>query len=174
MAAWAEQPRKRPSRVSQSGKILACLERGGWWTTSELLREVPSIVHSRIHELRDRYGLEIEHRTTGPGASGSEYRLAVLDADESAPLTSGSVPPMGSSASSAAASADPEPVAAGSPGGWDGAIEAHDRGASRTAALGFQLALPVYDQWAGRGFVTRDDWLRARNRRRRAVDGGGW
>jgi hypothetical protein len=76
-------PRKRPiahrpSRKSQCGRILTCLERGGWWTTRQLLQEVPAITHSRISELRNTWGYTIEHRTTGPGAGGSEYRLTTL------------------------------------------------------------------------------------------------
>jgi hypothetical protein len=38
------------------------------------LQQVPSIVHSRIAELRKR-GYIIEHERVGPGASGSRYRL---------------------------------------------------------------------------------------------------
>lgn len=66
----------RPRADSQAGRILALLETGGWWSTSELLREVPSIVHSRIAGLRDA-GFSIEHRTTGQGAAHSLYRLVV-------------------------------------------------------------------------------------------------
>lgn len=60
--------------LSQADRILLVLLDGGWHSTSEILREVPSIVHSRISDLRAA-GLKIEHRTTGVGAAGSEYRL---------------------------------------------------------------------------------------------------
>lgn len=60
--------------LSQSDQLLLRLMNGDWWTTRELLREVPCIVHSRISDLRAQ-GFTIEHRTTGVGAVGSEYRL---------------------------------------------------------------------------------------------------
>lgn len=60
--------------MSQCDRIAALLADGEWWTTRDLLREVPSIVHSRIAELRAR-GYEIEHERVGPGAAGSRYRL---------------------------------------------------------------------------------------------------
>jgi hypothetical protein len=72
-AGLAKLPR-RPARFSQCLKILNVLEDGDWHTTSEILRAVPSIVHSRIAELRKR-GYIIEHETTGTGANGSRYRL---------------------------------------------------------------------------------------------------
>lgn len=65
---------KRPSRFSQADKILRILEDGRWHTTAEILRAVPSVVHSRIADLR-KFGWLIEHDTTGAGAEGSRYRL---------------------------------------------------------------------------------------------------
>lgn len=65
---------KRPHRFSQSAKILTLLEDGRWHTTAEILRAVPSVVHSRIADLR-KFGWLIEHDTTGMGAEGSRYRL---------------------------------------------------------------------------------------------------
>jgi hypothetical protein len=67
------RPRK-PARFSQCEKILRVLEDGEWHSTAEVLQQVPSIVHSRIAELRKR-GYIIEHERVGPGASGSRYRL---------------------------------------------------------------------------------------------------
>jgi hypothetical protein len=72
------RPRK-PARFSQCEKILRVLEDGEWHSTAEVLQQVPSIVHSRIAELRKR-GYIIEHETTGPGASGSRYRLVMAEA----------------------------------------------------------------------------------------------
>jgi hypothetical protein len=98
-------PRKRPlahrpSRKSQCGRILTCLEHGGWWTTRQLLQEVPAITHSRISELRNTWGYTIEHRTTGPGAGGSEYRLTTLREEAAQPGFSARVdPPVASSRS---------------------------------------------------------------------------
>lgn len=120
MAAWSE--RRRPSRLSQSGKLLALLERDRrWWSTAELLREVPCIVHSRVAEIR-KYGWNVEHRTTGPGARGSEYRLAL---DEPSPVVTsdGSCPPREGSSSAAGLEpvAEQEPLWGGSPAGRDGA-----------------------------------------------------
>ena len=63
-----------PARFSQCSKLLRILEDGEWYTTRDLLYEVPCIVHSRISELRKR-GYTIEHETTGVGAAGSRYRL---------------------------------------------------------------------------------------------------
>jgi hypothetical protein len=64
--------------VGHADAILFILQRrGGWVSTSELLRDVPSIVHSRIADLRKR-GHDIQHKTTGPGAAGSWYRLRTL------------------------------------------------------------------------------------------------
>lgn len=65
---------KRPHRLSQASRILTLLEDGRWHTTAEILRVVPSIVHSRISDLR-KHGYLIEHDTTGSGAEGSRYRL---------------------------------------------------------------------------------------------------
>src|SRR5215207_7012588 len=65
--------------MSQCDQLAALLADGEWWTTRELLREVPCIVHSRVAELRKR-GLEITHETTGPGAAGSRYRLTHISA----------------------------------------------------------------------------------------------
>jgi hypothetical protein len=64
--------------MTHADAILSLLvRRGTWITTAEILRDVPSIVHSRIADLRKR-GYLIEHRTTGVGAAGSEYRLVAL------------------------------------------------------------------------------------------------
>ena len=60
--------------LAQTDRILLVLLDGGWHSTREILREVPSIVHSRISDLRAT-GLTIQHRTTGQGAAGSWYRL---------------------------------------------------------------------------------------------------
>lgn len=122
MAAWSE-PRWRPHRYSQCGKILRCLEQGGWWTTAELLHEVPAVIHSRIAELR-KHGYTIEHRRTGQGANGSEYRLAL---DATVAPTSGGEGRGGTVASSATAvKAQPEPKPPGSPAGdRDGEEEEH-------------------------------------------------
>jgi hypothetical protein len=65
---------RRPGRHSQCEKLLRILADGDWHTTSELLRAVPCIVHSRISELR-KFGWDVEHVTTGAGADGSRYRL---------------------------------------------------------------------------------------------------
>jgi hypothetical protein len=67
-----------PSRKSQCGRILRVLSDGEWHTTREILNEVPAIIHSRVSELRKTWGLNVEHRTTGTGARGSEYRLVTL------------------------------------------------------------------------------------------------
>jgi len=64
----------RPSASSQAGRILALLEQGGWWSTSDLLKAVPAITHSRIADLR-KAGYVIEQKTVGPGAQGSLYRI---------------------------------------------------------------------------------------------------
>jgi len=64
----------RPGAATQTGRLLALLELGGWWSTRDLLSEVPSVVHSRISDLRAK-GYDIEHKTTGEGAPGSFYRL---------------------------------------------------------------------------------------------------
>jgi hypothetical protein len=64
--------------------LLGMLERGGWVTCAEVLREHPMIVHSRVSELRKR-GHAIEHETTGTGAAGSRYRLASLEASALVP-----------------------------------------------------------------------------------------
>lgn len=64
----------RGKHATQCDRLLACLADGKWWSTQDLLRRVPAVIHSRISNLRDR-GHEIEHRTTGPGATGSFYRL---------------------------------------------------------------------------------------------------
>ena len=69
---------------SQTARLLDWLSDGEWWTTSELLYRVPCIVHSRIAELR-KQGYRIEHETTGPGASGSRYRLVQFDAEPERP-----------------------------------------------------------------------------------------
>jgi hypothetical protein len=64
--------------MTHADAILSLLvRRGTWITTAEILRDVPSIVHSRIADLRKR-GYTIQHRTTGVGAAGSEYRLVAL------------------------------------------------------------------------------------------------
>lgn len=65
---------------SQAGRILALLETGGWWSCAELMREVPSIVHSRMDNVRkhlreEGLGRTIEHKTTGVGAAHSLYRI---------------------------------------------------------------------------------------------------
>lgn len=83
---------------SQAGRILALLEQGGWWSTSELLREVPAVVHSRIDGLRKQLkeegqGRTIEHKRVGPGAAGSLYQLVGVapsaeDAEGGAPARS--------------------------------------------------------------------------------------
>lgn len=110
---------KRPSRLSQSGKILAYLEHGGWWKCSALLHYVPCVVHSRVAELR-KYGYMIEHRTTGPGASGSEYRLATADdgggAELGAALWTASAPPSSAAVALGADALSP-PLTSGSPPG---------------------------------------------------------
>lgn len=72
--ALADGTPRKPARFSQCEKIMRVLEDGEWHTTSEILRAVPSIVHSRIAELRKR-GYIIEHERTGSGAQGSRYRL---------------------------------------------------------------------------------------------------
>jgi len=61
-------------RRSQVDRILALLADGDWWTTGQLLANVPCIVHSRIAELRSR-GHVIVHERTGFGAAGHRYRL---------------------------------------------------------------------------------------------------
>jgi hypothetical protein len=63
--------------------------RGTWVTTAEILRDVPSIVHSRIADLRKR-GHDIQHRTTGVGAAGSEYRLVALGESARSPAAADS------------------------------------------------------------------------------------
>ena len=63
---------------SQCAQILDVLEDGGWHTTAEILGIVPSVVHSRIAELR-RKGYVIEHACDGPGADGNRYRLVPRD-----------------------------------------------------------------------------------------------
>jgi hypothetical protein len=60
--------------VSQEQALLKLLADGTWWSTAELLNEVPCVVHSRIAGLRDK-GFNIIHERTGPGAKGSRYRL---------------------------------------------------------------------------------------------------
>jgi hypothetical protein len=66
--------------MSQCDQLAALLSDGRWWTTRELLREVPCIVHSRVSDLRKR-GLIIEHETVGPGAAGSRYRLVEISVE---------------------------------------------------------------------------------------------
>lgn len=64
-----------PAPGSQASRILAVLSDHSWHTTAEIHRRVGGcVLHSRIAELRKR-GFVIEHETTGPGASGSRYRL---------------------------------------------------------------------------------------------------
>ena len=77
--------RDRPSKFSQSGRILKVLEDyrdfdwdEGWVSTHELIygHGIPGIIHSRISELRRDYGFAIEHRRTkDKGAKGHQYRL---------------------------------------------------------------------------------------------------
>lgn len=116
MASWTEP--RRPSRVSQAGRLLAELERArvarteGWVSTRQLLYVVPCIVHSRIAELR-KYGYQVEHRTTGPGAAGSEYRLAL----EEPALHGGSVPLIDGAGSSSATAPQAEATPTASPPG---------------------------------------------------------
>lgn len=63
--------------MSQAQQLLrALIAANGWVSTSDLLRAVPCIVHSRISDLRAQ-GYLIEHRTVGKGAAGSQYRLLV-------------------------------------------------------------------------------------------------
>lgn len=62
--------------MSHCDSILDVLASGRWVSTSEILRAVPCVVHSRVSDLRRR-GYDIQHRTTGIGAKGSEYRLVV-------------------------------------------------------------------------------------------------
>jgi hypothetical protein len=65
---------------SQAARLLAILADGEWHTTAELLREVPSIIHSRVSDLRHK-GFVVEHETTGVGAHGSRYRLIAVPAE---------------------------------------------------------------------------------------------
>jgi hypothetical protein len=65
--------------------LLGMLQRGGWVTCAEILREHPMIVHSRVADLRAK-GIAVEHETTGKGAAGSRYRLASLEAVTAAVL----------------------------------------------------------------------------------------
>jgi hypothetical protein len=54
---------------------MAVLKDGAWHTAAEIHQRAGfSRLNSRISELRKK-GHAIEHRTTGVGAAGSEYRL---------------------------------------------------------------------------------------------------
>ena len=87
-----------PSERSQAGRILRVLEDAAqfadadwaWVSTHNLIYfyRIPAVIHSRISELRD-HGWNIEHRTIGEGAKGSQYRLVLPEegrAAEPSPL----------------------------------------------------------------------------------------
>ena len=59
---------------TQCGQLVRLLKRSGWISTAEILREVPCVVHSRMSDLRFG-GYEVQHRTVGKGAKGSQWRL---------------------------------------------------------------------------------------------------
>jgi hypothetical protein len=61
--------------LSHTDLLQLILMDGHWHSTSEILRRHPMMVHSRVSDLRHKRGLEIQHRTVGAGAPGSEYRL---------------------------------------------------------------------------------------------------
>ena len=82
-----------PSRFSQCRRLWEILRDEQWHTTSELLREVPCIVHSRIAELRKAWGWDIKHETIGPGAKGSRYRIVNMADWDGVEPTRRTVPP---------------------------------------------------------------------------------
>jgi hypothetical protein len=102
--------------MSQCDRVLELLADGEWWTTRELLREVPCVVHSRVAELRKR-GLEIEHETVGAGAAGSRYRLlSERGRSEGArPIKTGHGNPVPSRSESSLSTFGTEPTSAGMP-----------------------------------------------------------
>jgi hypothetical protein len=82
----------RPSKYSQSGRILKVLEwawedgfishPGGWVSATEIFRNLPAgaTIHSRVSELRKTWGFDVQHETRGLGAAGSFYRLVLPEA----------------------------------------------------------------------------------------------
>lgn len=64
-------------RPSQCDLLLAVLRDGRWHSHAELVLAVPSIVHSRVADLRAR-GHVIVHEARGPGSARSLYRLVAL------------------------------------------------------------------------------------------------
>ena len=94
--------------MTQTAALLGMLQRGGWVTCAEILREHPMIVHSRVADLRKK-GYAVEHETTGKGAAGSRYRLVSLEASAQG------VPVVGNDGSAGASSEDGSERSPGTP-----------------------------------------------------------
>jgi hypothetical protein len=63
-------------RQSQVDRILDVLKDGRWHTAAEIHQRAGfSRLNSRMSDIRFRRGIAYEHRTTGVGSAGSEYRL---------------------------------------------------------------------------------------------------
>lgn len=65
--------------ASQNARLRAVLSDGNWHSSRDLIRAVPSVLHSRVAEMR-RQGYRIEHKGGGAGAANHFYRW-----DRSAP-----------------------------------------------------------------------------------------
>lgn len=82
LAPVAQDGPGRVKQPSQCDRILTLLQRNShrWVTTGEILRHVPSIVHSRIAELNQRGGgvYRIDHQGSGGGAENHRYRYVSL------------------------------------------------------------------------------------------------
>jgi hypothetical protein len=73
--------------VSQASRILELLRQRPH-TTAEILREVPSIVHSRIATLRDRGYVITCERVDGEGANAYLYTL-LCEPEQAEPIGAG-------------------------------------------------------------------------------------
>lgn len=59
--------------ASQNARLRAILADGAWHSSRDLIRAVPSVLHSRVAEMR-RQGYVIEHKGGGAGAANHFYR----------------------------------------------------------------------------------------------------
>lgn len=64
--------------ASQNARLRAVLSDGEWHSSRDLIRSVPSVLHSRIAEMR-RQGYAIEHKGGGAGAANHFYRLVAAE-----------------------------------------------------------------------------------------------